>query len=80
MTKISLDALEIAHWDIEDAALRRAVSHLLMGADENATATLGYWRRTDAWEAMALGSLETLLCYQDDTRVNEWFAAQGVRW
>jgi len=80
MAKISVDALEIAHWDIEDAALRRAAFHLIMGAQENANDTLGSERRTDAWYSVALGSLETLLCDQNDTRVNEWFAAQGVRW
>jgi hypothetical protein len=80
MTKISVDALEIAHRTIQDAAVRYAAFHLIMGAQENANDTLGSEQRTDAWESVALGSLETLLCDQDNTSVNEWFAAQGVRW
>ncbi len=80
MAEVSVDALEIAHWTIKDATVRRAAFHLIMGAQENANDTLGSERRTDAWQSVALGSLETLLCDQNDARVNEWFAAQGVRW
>jgi hypothetical protein len=80
MTKVSVDALEIAHRTIEDAAVRYAAFHLIMGAQENANDTLGSQQRTEAWESLALGSLESLLAYQDDASVNEWFAAQGVRW
>lgn len=66
---------------IEDWATRRPLINAIMAAWENANDThAGQDVSEEQWEATAMATLESNLCYEEDAQVRAWFKAQGVRW
>lgn len=82
MTKtLTTDALLTEAYKIEDWFARKPLIDIIMGGQENANDTFGAQKVSEEeWEALAWGSMETLLCYEENETVQSWFKAQGVRW
>lgn len=66
--------------DTRHGSFGARILDVLDNARINADDTVYLEKSTLDWNAVAIASLETILSYSEDKRVNAWFHRNGVTW
>lgn len=84
MNKVTFAELEtkVSRMPLYAGTLGSRIDSILDLARCNAEDTVFVEKARDAseYDAIALGSVESILCYSSDKPVMRWFARNGVKW